>query len=197
MAHMFNRRNWLQTTGLLTAGLTTGLSRWQEAKAAFIPESVATEQRLFSEFAALNNLPPDTMPALRARLFANENPYGISGSASAAINKATAVGNRYAWMEFAQLKKLIADAEGVSPKNILITPGSSDVLMAAAVSFSQKGPIPDLSSHLRGPAGTRHQTKRPNPDRARHHRYGLRHGRAESQSPEHAGPEHGLHREPQ
>lgn len=141
MAHVFNRRNWLQSTGLLTAGLATGLGRWQEAKAAFIPESVATEQRLFNEFVAMTNTPPDTLPALKARLFANENPHGISANAKEAINKATALGNRYAWMEFAQLKKLIADAEGVSPKNILITPGSSDVLMAAAVSFSQKGPI--------------------------------------------------------
>lgn len=139
MSHVINRRNWLRSTGLLTAGL--GLSRWQEARAEFIPESAAAEQRLFQEFAQLTSLPPDTMPALKARLFANENPYGIAASAKEAVNKATAVGNRYAWMEFAQLKTLIGQAEGVAAKNILITPGSSDVLMAAAVHYSQKGPI--------------------------------------------------------
>ncbi|WP_375447932.1 pyridoxal phosphate-dependent aminotransferase [uncultured Fibrella sp.] len=139
MSHVINRRNWLRSTGLLTAGL--GLSRWQEARADFIPESAAAEQRLFQEFAQLTTLPPDTMPALKARLFANENPYGIAASAKEAVNKATAVGNRYAWMEFAQLKTLIGQAEGVTAKSILITPGSSDVLMAAAVHYSQRGPI--------------------------------------------------------
>ena len=139
MSHLLNRRTWIRSAGLLTTGL--GLSRWQEAKAAFVPESVATEQRLFGEFAHLQNLPPDTMPALRARLFANENPYGIATSAKEAISKATALGNRYAWMEFAQLKALIGKEEGVTDKNILITPGSSDVLMAAAAYFSQKGSI--------------------------------------------------------
>jgi histidinol-phosphate aminotransferase len=44
-------------------------------------------------------------------------------------------------MEFAQLKTMIGQAEGVKQTNILITPGSSDVLMAAAVHYSQKGPI--------------------------------------------------------
>ncbi|RYF67938.1 MAG: aminotransferase class I/II-fold pyridoxal phosphate-dependent enzyme, partial [Cytophagaceae bacterium] len=139
MSHVINRRSWLRSAGLVTAGL--GLSRWQEAKAEFIPESVAAEQRLYGEFAQLNSLPPDTMPALKARLFANENPYGIATSAKEALNKATAIGNRYAWMEFAQLKTVIAQAEGVTAKNILITPGSSDVLMAGAAYYSQKGPI--------------------------------------------------------
>lgn len=139
MSHFTNRRTWLRSAGLLTAGL--GLSRWQDAKAAFVPEAVAAEQRLFSEFAPLNTLPPDTMPALKARLFANENPYGVAASAKEALNKATAIGNRYAWMEFAQLKTLIGKEEGVTAKNILITPGSSDVLMAAAAYFSQKGPV--------------------------------------------------------
>lgn len=134
-----NRRTWLRNAGLLTAGL--GLSRWQEARANFVPESVAAEQRLFGEFAQLQQLPPDTMPALKARLFANENPHGIAPSAKVALDKATTLGNRYAWMEFAQLKKLIADAEGVTPKQIMMSPGSSDVLMAAAAVFSQRGPI--------------------------------------------------------
>ncbi len=139
MSQHMNRRNWFRSAGLLTAGL--GLSRWQQARAAFVPSAVATEQRLFQEFAALHRLPPDMLPPLRARLFANENPNGIAQSAKEAINKATAIGNRYAWMEFAQLKNLIAKDESVAPKNIQLTPGSSDVLMAAAAYFSQKGPI--------------------------------------------------------
>ncbi len=139
MSNVINRRNWIRSAGLVTAGL--GLSRWQEARAAFVPESVAAEQRLFSEFGRVTNLPPDVIPALKARLFANENPYGIAASAKEALNKATAIGNRYAWMEFAQLKTMIGQAEGVKQNNILLTPGSSDVLMAAAVHYSQKGPI--------------------------------------------------------
>ncbi len=83
-------------------------------------------------------LPPG-MPKLRARLLANENPLGIAPSAKKAIAESASLGNRYAWMEFGPLKQLIADKEGIKPEHIMMSPGSSDMLLAAAEYFAKGG----------------------------------------------------------
>lgn len=132
MSSNFTRRDWLRASGLLTAGLSTGF-RFAKAPAATHGQSVFTD-----EFAALS-VPPDTMPKLRARLLANENPLGIAPSAKEALVKAADSGNRYAWMEFGQLKEMIAADEGIKPANIMLSPGSSDILMAAANHFAKGG----------------------------------------------------------
>jgi histidinol-phosphate aminotransferase len=133
MSHNLTRRNWLRTSGLLTAGL--GLSRWNLSQAA-VPAVQSANAPFVDELAAIR--PPD-MPKLRARLFANENPLGIAQSAKDAIMKATEIGNRYAWMEFGPMKKLIAEQESVKPMHILMSPGSSAMLLAAAKHFAKGG----------------------------------------------------------
>ena len=140
MSSILSRRDWLRTSGLLTAGLSTGF-RFAKAPASAYGQSV-----FINEFAVVRDpglaTPPDTLPKLRARLFANENPLGIAPGAKEALVKAADIGNRYAWMEFAQLKQLIAADEGIKPDNILLSPGSSDILMAAATHFAKdKGTI--------------------------------------------------------
>ncbi len=132
MSAQFTRRDWLRVSGLLTAGLGSGL-RFAQASPTSSPKQLVFTK----EFAALNT-PPD-LPKLRARLLANENPLGISPNAKDALVKAADTGNRYCWMEFAQLKKLVAADEGVKPENIMVTPGSSDVLMAAAAHYAKAG----------------------------------------------------------
>ncbi|QMW01756.1 pyridoxal phosphate-dependent aminotransferase [Spirosoma foliorum] len=134
MSSQLTRRDWLRASGLLTAGL--GLSRFTPAEAA--TPNAPLVSGFTNEFAFADD-PFDKMPKLRARLFANENPLGISASAKEAIIKATEVGNRYAWMEFGQLKSLIATDDGVKPANIMMAPGSSDILMAAADHFAKGG----------------------------------------------------------
>ncbi|AQG81117.1 pyridoxal phosphate-dependent aminotransferase [Spirosoma montaniterrae] len=150
MSSQFSRRDWLRVSGLLTAGLGSGL---RFAKAApsvgrgqsslgqsslgqsSLGQSSPGQSVFVNEFATLAT-PPD-LPKLRARLLANENPLGIAPSAKEALVKAAEIGNRYCWMEFAQLKQLIATDEGVKPENIMVTPGSSDVLMAAAAHYAK------------------------------------------------------------
>lgn len=133
MSSILSRRDWLRASGLLTAGLSTG---FRFAKAA--PVTTHGQSVFINEFAPLAT-PPDTMPKLRARLLANENPLGIAPSAKEAIIKAADSGNRYAWMEFGELKQMIAADEGIKPANILVSPGSSDILMAAATHFAKQG----------------------------------------------------------
>lgn len=131
-----NRRDWLRSAGLLSAGVAVaGLS---PAEASSLPgEAAQLPGNFTNEFGFFG--PPDTMPKLRARLFANENPLGISQKAKEAIMRATDIGNRYAWTEFGQLKSLIATDEGVTPKHILCSPGSSDILLAAAAHYGKNG----------------------------------------------------------
>lgn len=133
MPNHFTRRDWLRASGLLTAGLSVG--RWNLAQAA-APAIRSANAPFVDEFAAIR--PPD-FGKLRARLFANENPLGIAPSAKAAITKAMEIGNRYAWLEFAPLKKMIAEKEGVKPGNILMSPGSSAMLLAAAEFYAKGG----------------------------------------------------------
>ena len=134
MSSQLNRRDWLRASGLLTAGF--GLSRFTPAVAGH--PTAPFVSGFTNEFAFADD-PFANMSKLRARLFANENPLGISQSAKEALVKATEIGNRYAWMEFGQLKTLIAADDGVKPDNIMMSPGSSDILMAAADYFAKGG----------------------------------------------------------
>ncbi|MBC8153466.1 MAG: histidinol-phosphate aminotransferase family protein [Bacteroidetes bacterium] len=133
MSNNLTRRNWLRASGLLTAGFS--LTRWNVAQATTSPAELINAP-FVNEFAAMS--PPD-LPKLRARLLANENPLGIAQSAKDAIVKAAEIGNRYAWMEFGPLKQMISEREGVKPDNILVSPGSSDMLLAAAEHFAKGG----------------------------------------------------------
>ncbi len=135
MANSLSRRDWLRASGLLTAGLSMG--RWNVAQAA-TPAVEAANAPFVDELAAVR--PPDLDPnKLRLRLMANENPYGIAQSAKDAIMKAANVGNRYIWVEFEPMKKLISQHEGVKPAHILMSPGSSAMLLAAAEYYAKGG----------------------------------------------------------
>ncbi|MBB4079050.1 histidinol-phosphate aminotransferase [Lewinella aquimaris] len=72
-------------------------------------------------------------PELKARMLANENPYGPSPLAIQAIAASASAGNRYQHEAAAQLQKMIADFEGVPEDYIMLTPGSSDVLEKMAI----------------------------------------------------------------
>lgn len=124
-----NRRNWLKT-GLLTAGGITlfphlGIS---EVPRTHIPLDIkgnALYSPFFKEFIP-KEFPEESK--LLAKLNANENPYGPSPKAVEALKNVAVKGNRYAWRELFNLIDKIATEEGVSPKNIMMGPGSSDLL---------------------------------------------------------------------
>ena len=51
-------------------------------------------------------------------------------------------GNHYSWSSLGELVQKIADKEGVSPENIMMGPGSSDLLeKTALVYFSEGGNV--------------------------------------------------------
>jgi histidinol-phosphate aminotransferase len=81
-----------------------------------------------------------------AKLNANENPYGPSKAALAAMQEAGASGAYYAGESARALQAMIAERNGVAPENVLISSGSSGALAAVAINAAQTGNIlgPDL-----------------------------------------------------
>lgn len=74
-----------------------------------------------------------------AKLNANENPYGPSPMAVKSLQDGAIQGNRYAWRKLFTLIEKIAKKEGVDPKNIIMGPGSSDLLEKTGMVLFLKG----------------------------------------------------------
>lgn len=85
---------------------------------------------------------PRDMDKLKARLLANENPYGPSDKARLAIMESVSSGNRYGHQDAAKLIAMIAEKEGVTEDHVLLGPGSTDLLeKTAIVQFREGGNI--------------------------------------------------------
>ncbi|GAB5412449.1 MAG: pyridoxal phosphate-dependent aminotransferase [Congregibacter sp.] len=81
-----------------------------------------------------------------AKLNANENPYGPSKAALAAIQEASASGAYYVRESAMALRAMIAERHGIEPEYVALSSGSSGALVACALAAGQKGNIlgPDL-----------------------------------------------------
>jgi histidinol-phosphate aminotransferase len=71
----------------------------------------------------------------------NENPYGPSPRAIQAMAEAAAKGCYYADDGTERLRSMIAERFALSPNNVVIGNGSTEVLSAAALEWSKHGPI--------------------------------------------------------
>lgn len=134
MSTEINRREWLKTSALLTAGLTFGTSGLKPLLAKARPAARKYLTNFEMESAMAVDLPP-----LRARLLANENPFGPSEKARKAIVDAIGTSYQYPFMAVKQFQQMIADKEGVTKEHILLGAGSSELLAAAAIIFAAKG----------------------------------------------------------
>ena len=76
---------------------------------------------------------------LKAKLNANENPFGPSPKALEAFVKEAPQGNYYSWYPLRDLIDKIAAKEGVKAENIMMGPGSSDLLEKTAIVSFMKG----------------------------------------------------------
>ena len=135
-----NRRNWLKTSALTAGGIMAtpylGFSKNPSLPLQLDNEGNAIYSPFFKEFL------PDNLrefPVLEAKLNANENPYGPSPLGLKALKNSASGGNRYAWKELFQLVDKIADFEGVTAKNIMMGPGSSDLLEKTAMVLFMNG----------------------------------------------------------
>lgn len=135
-----NRRDWIRKSVLTAGGAMAlpymGLAETPKAPLTLDAEGNAIYSPFFKEYLPK---PEDLMPELAAKLNANENPYGPSPMAMEAFKNSVSGGNRYAWKELFQLVDKIADFEKVESKNIMMGPGSSDLLEKTAMVFFKDG----------------------------------------------------------
>lgn len=131
-----NRRNVLRSSLALAAGgLVTGKASGSVPLFRERREVGINKVRIWEEALAVR---PDVR-TLKARLLANENPYGPSSMARLAMLENVKMGNRYGHGESADLISLLAEMEGVPEDHILLGPGSSDLLEKTAIVMFHKG----------------------------------------------------------
>lgn len=140
-----NRRDLLKNGMLTFAGLSLiPQNTWanlvesaQEKGNTFLFDNLSVNNT-FNEFTPpVLNLKEEN--ELKAILRANENPYGPPPKALEAFKNEAFKGNRYAWKTLKELKTKIAKKEGVKPEQIMMGPGSSDLLEKTAMVFFQNG----------------------------------------------------------
>lgn len=136
MTTHFTRRSWIKQTALTTGGIIAGIGLTKNALAnpAFGMKPASPHSLLERYHIA----PPD-IENLKARLLANENPWGPSKKAVAAIAASASKGNRYVYSSSMKMVEILAKKENVSPENILISPGSTDILEKVAFALCLKG----------------------------------------------------------
>jgi histidinol-phosphate aminotransferase len=130
-----NRRDWLKTS-VLSLGSMSLLSGNLLAKSG----NVATPSTTWSRESMLWEMNPIYNEVkMKARLLANENPFGPSAKVQKAIAESINVGNRYGHADAAYLISMIAEKEGVKPENIMLGPGSTDLLEKTAIVLCKDG----------------------------------------------------------
>lgn len=134
-----SRREWLKK-GTLTLGAM-----------ALVPHEIWSANVLTAQkenrtflYNSNNYFNEYTPPLLKEEtpltiLRANENPYGPPPKSAKAFQKEVFSGNRYSWKTLNNLKEKIAKNEGINPNQILMGPGSSDLLEKVAMVFFQNG----------------------------------------------------------
>lgn len=126
-----NRRNWFKNSAWLTGGLAL--------LPASLPEFATAAPRSappFKQFLSDNDIARETTPPdIKARLSANENPFGPSAKAKKAIAEAIDGSYRYAFFEGRKMGEMIISHEGINADQLLMSAGSSALLQAAAVLY--------------------------------------------------------------
>jgi histidinol-phosphate aminotransferase len=136
-----NRRNLLKH-GLMTLGGVAIAPHLVEGAFSGAPVKIDAKNRIVhSPFVREHFLSSSAnlAPVLKAKLNANENPYGPPQTAIDAIRAAVPGGNRYAWKEMYDLVAKISKKEGVSADHIMMGPGSSDLLEKFAIVMFMNG----------------------------------------------------------
>lgn len=138
-----DRRAWLKRGALTAAGALVmphlSFGETPRAQLKFDSRGRTLYSPFFKEYNAAV-FPDETK--LLAKLNANENPYGPSPMAVEAFKKSAHLGNRYAWKELFDLVDKISVLEKVDAKNIMMGPGSSDLLeKTAMIMFAEGGNV--------------------------------------------------------
>ncbi len=127
MKKSINRRDWFKSTLALTAGMSITPALVNSLMAGPVSEA----ERIFFD--------GNKTAGAKVRLNSNENPYGPSEKAKKAVMKILGEANRYAFNELEELKKIIAQKEGVDPSYVLLGAGSGELLCQTGVAYGLDG----------------------------------------------------------
>ncbi len=140
MNEKLNRRNLLRKGLFTISGLSLAPHLIQGAFASTPVQIDAQNRIIYSPFVKEHFIKESfNLAAIKAKLNANENPYGPPMTAQKAIINSVGGGNRYAWKEMSDLIEKICKKEGVTPDHIMMGPGSSDLLEKVAIVLFMKG----------------------------------------------------------
>jgi len=138
MSNSINRRNWIKSSAMMAGGLAFLGGTVSKLTAAPLIRKFSSKnagEAFLTEGEVLNQYAPE----LKAKLNANENPFGPSPAAKKAIVDALDESYRYPMGAQRVLAQKIADHEGLSTQNILLSSGSTPLLQAAAMHFTKGG----------------------------------------------------------
>lgn len=134
MANSINRRTWIKSSAVMAGGLAFISGSINKLAAMPVIKKMVPSAHLTDKEAL-----GQAFPVLKARLLANENPFGPSPAAKKAIQDTIDMGYQYPMASMDTLYGKIADYEGLDKTNILMDAGSSPLLLAAALLYSKGG----------------------------------------------------------
>jgi len=140
MGNSISRRTLIKRGALLAGGFSIAGGLIEKAQASpLITSPAAPSIYSFPEVWSERDIPMDPVVPMKARLSANENPFGPSDKAKKAIEEALPTCYQYPFMSMGDLVQKISDFEKVKKENILLASGSSPLLMAAALYYGKPG----------------------------------------------------------
>jgi histidinol-phosphate aminotransferase len=139
MGNTISRRQLLRRGALLAGGLSFAGSLLDKVQASPVISSPVTPLMHGAEAWTEKDIALNAPVVLKARLFANENPFGPSDKAKKAILEALPTSYQYPFMFLRDLSQKIAGFEGIDEDSIMLASGSSPLLMAAALTYSKPG----------------------------------------------------------
>ncbi|MDT3405520.1 pyridoxal phosphate-dependent aminotransferase [Mucilaginibacter terrae] len=136
MANSINRRNWIRSSALMagSAAFFSGALNKLSAMPVKAKQVLFGKEHLTDADVILQG-----PPVMKARLSANENPFGPSPAAKKAMTEAMESCYQYPFMKSRELINKIAQYEGIQQSNLLMDAGSSPLLHAAAMFYGKNG----------------------------------------------------------
>lgn len=131
-----SRRNWIRQSVLATGAIVTGTHL--SGSHALTAMGMTPYKGVYHLRERYHLAPPDTSN-LKARLLANENPWGPSKKAVNAVADSASKGNRYVYNSAMEMVDVLAKMEAVDSKQILLAAGSTDILEKVAFRLCMKG----------------------------------------------------------
>ena len=136
MSNNISRRALLRRSALLAGGLPFAGSLLNNLKAnPLFPGAVTghAASAFASEGWTERDIALSAVEPLKARLFANENPFGPSPKAKQAIVETVPVSYQYPFRSMGDLTSKIAAFEKIDQQNILMAAGSTPMVSAKSL----------------------------------------------------------------